>query len=177
MSQETLNKNSTGNSTLRENFNANSMDNSTRQSEKPLRGRTLEGVAKLEGARQMLDLEANRRNLRLAEKQRERWTKANHETIYGSAENASLEDDEMGDMTLGDRVENHYHQPEPKKSGMGTLGKLGVGAALALGGGGIGAAVPLALGLLDGGKEVIESHSSERLEVGEPIVTPPEDAE
>lgn len=54
-------------------------------------------------------------------------------------------DDDQGDFIGGNKTETHHHYPEKVKRGLGTLGKVAGIAALTLGAGGIGAAIPLVL--------------------------------
>ncbi len=63
------------------------------------------------------------------------------------------EDDMPGDIIIGD----HYHtQPAPKKSSMGTLGKVAIAGALLASGVGAGAAIPIVLDLLNNKTQQIQ---------------------
>jgi hypothetical protein len=117
-------------------------------------------------ARRMLELKGVRTHLLQGRKMRERWAKANHKAIYGEAEDCSVVDDEMGDMTLGDRITNN-HSSNPLLTAFAVAGLL-------LGGGSL-AALSYALSRPPETERAVERvvNRSDQVEVLEPIVRRP----
>ena len=81
-------------------------------------------------------------------------------TLGKPSEGGSGEEGDMG-IRIGDEVHNHYSAPAPNTpapaAGMSTLGKLGIGAALALGGAGLGATVPMAIDAWNNRPSVVDT--------------------
>lgn len=67
------------------------------------------------------------------------------ENITGAQPIAFPDDDDMGEIRIDSPNQIHHHYPAPPTSppagGLGSLAKLGIGAALALGSGGLGVGV------------------------------------
>lgn len=67
--------------------------------------------------------------------------------VFGAKPSSESEDDMATTVVFGDMI-HQQPSPPPEKPGMGTLGKLGVAAALVASGVGAGAAVPLVIDAL-----------------------------